>query len=299
MIKKNNINGILLLDKPISLSSNHAIQKIKRHFNIKKLGHTGTLDPLATGLLPVCMGNATRISQFLIDSDKTYDVEIKLGLKTTTGDKEGDIIEEALIDKGITEQTIREILMAFLGDQMQIPPMYSAIKHNGQRLYKLANKGIKIERKSRNIKIYALDLISFNKDILRLTVQCSKGTYIRTLAEDISEKLNTVGHVYSLRRLSIDLFSNHEMHSFDKIMGSENLHKYLLPIDAPLMQLNQVDITEEMSKDFCNGIYLDIRNDYYTEDQFLRIYNHKKDFLGLGQYCNQQIKPKKVMCNNN
>ena len=177
--------------------------------------------------------------------------------------------------------------------------MFSAIKHNGERLYKLAKKGIIVERKTRIIKIYDLDLVSFTNEILRLSVKCSKGTYVRTLAEDIAEKLHTVGHVFSLRRSSIDLFSKQTMHSFDVIMDSNNIDEYLLPIDAPLKHLNRVDISANMSKEFCNGLSLDIRDDSFVSDQFIRIYNQKKDFLGLGQYCDQQIKPKKVIFNNN
>ena len=153
MTQKNNIDGILLLDKPLMMSSNQAIQKIKKKFNIKKLGHTGTLDPLATGLLPVCMGRTTRISQFLIDSDKTYKAKIKLGVKTSTGDKEGEIIEASSVNISHDSLSIDQLLQSFIGKQEQIPPMYSALKHKGERLYKLALKGMDVPRKARSIQI--------------------------------------------------------------------------------------------------------------------------------------------------
>ena len=160
MTQKNNIDGILLLDKPLMMSSNQAIQKIKKKFNIKKLGHTGTLDPLATGLLPVCMGRATRISQFLIDSDKTYQAKIKLGVKTSTGDREGEIIETSYIGNSHDSLSIDQVLQSFVGNQEQIPPMYSALKHKGKRLYKLALQGVDVPRKARSIQIYSINLLS-------------------------------------------------------------------------------------------------------------------------------------------
>ena len=164
MTQKNNIDGILLLDKPLMMSSNQAIQKIKKKFNIKKLGHTGTLDPLATGLLPVCMGRATRVSQFLIDSDKTYQAKIKLGVKTSTGDKEGEIIETSSASVSHDSLIIDQLLQSFIGKQEQIPPMYSALKHKGERLYKLALKGVDVPRKARSIQIHSIKLLSINEN---------------------------------------------------------------------------------------------------------------------------------------
>ena len=185
------------------MSSNQAIQKIKKKFNIKKLGHTGTLDPLATGLLPVCVGRATRISQFLIDSDKTYQAKIKLGVKTSTGDKEGEIIEASSVEISHDSLSIDQLLQSFIGKQEQIPPMYSALKYKGERLYKLALKGVDVPRKARSIQIHSIKLLSINENCLELIIECSKGTYIRTLAEDIANKFGTVGHIDELRRLDI------------------------------------------------------------------------------------------------
>ena len=219
MTQKNNLNGILLLDKPLMLSSNHAIQKIKKQFNVRKVGHTGTLDPLATGLLPVCMGQATRISRFLINSDKTYRALIMLGTRTSTGDKEGEIIETCSSDVSTNTAYIDKVLKSFIGEQKQIPPMYSALKHNGERLYKLAQKGLNVSRKERSINIYSIDLISINDDYLEVIIECSKGTYIRTLAEDIAKKLGTVGHIDQLRRLNIKCFQDQSMFSFNQIMN--------------------------------------------------------------------------------
>ena len=254
MTQKNNIDGILLLDKPLMMSSNQAIQKIKKKFNIKKLGHTGTLDPLATGLLPVCMGRATRVSQFLIDSDKTYQAKIKLGVKTSTGDKEGEIIEASSASISHDSLSIDQLLQSFIGKQEQIPPMYSALKHKGERLYKLALKGVDVPRKARSIQIHSIKLLSINENCLELIIECSKGTYIRTLAEDIANKLGTVGHIDELRRLDIDCFNKPQMHAFDKIMDSATIDQYLLPIDAPLRHLMKVVIGKSESKMFMNGL---------------------------------------------
>ncbi len=184
--KGRNVSGVLLLDKPQGSSSNHALQKVKRLFGAAKAGHTGSLDPLATGMLPVCFGEATKISAFLLEADKRYHLKCQLGVSTTTGDAEGEIVETKDAS-AITEDDIKAVLPEFIGEIEQIPPMYSALKHNGERLYKLARQGIEVERKSRRITIYAIEFISLDNNILELEVSCSKGTYVRTLAEDIND----------------------------------------------------------------------------------------------------------------
>ena len=294
MTQKNNIDGILLLDKPLKMSSNQAIQRIKKKFNIKKLGHTGTLDPLATGLLPVCMGRATRISQFLIDSDKTYQAKIKLGVKTSTGDREGEIIETSYIGNSHDSLSIDQVLQSFVGNQEQIPPMYSALKHKGKRLYKLAHQGVDVPRKARSIQIYSIKLLSNNKEYLELVIECSKGTYIRTLAEDIASNLGTVGHIDELRRLDIKCFQISQMHSFDQIMDSNTIDQYVLPIDAPLKHLMKVDVGKSESKMFMNGLSISVNQMSIDDSEYIRIYDDETRFLGLGTYFEGCIRPKIV-----
>ena len=299
MTQKNNLNGILLLDKPLMLSSNHAIQKIKKQFNIRKVGHTGTLDPLATGLLPVCMGQATRITRFLINSDKTYRALIMLGTRTSTGDKEGEIIETCSSDVSTNTAYIDKVLQSFIGEQKQIPPMYSALKHNGERLYKLAQKGLNVSRKARSINIYSIDLISINHDYLEVIIECSKGTYIRTLAEDIAKKLGTVGHIDQLRRLNIKCFHDQSMFTFNQIMKAKSINQFLLPIDLPLKHLAKKDFSESESSMFINGLSIQTNQRSNNESDYIRIYNDESVFLGLGLYSSGYIKPKIVFSSNN
>jgi len=212
-MNKKDINGILLLDKPFGLSSNAALQKVKRLFQAKKAGHTGSLDPLATGMLPICFGKSTKLAQKFLELDKIYLVTGQLGIKTTTGDTEGEILEQKPVPENLSSETIEKILDLFRGETTQIPPMYSALKHKGQPLYKLARQGITIEREPRNITVYQLDLIQYHPETLtiELKIACSKGTYIRTLIEDIAEALNTVGHVIKLRRTQVGDFQESDM----------------------------------------------------------------------------------------
>jgi len=293
MIQKNNIDGIILLDKPSMMSSNQAIQKIKREFNLNKIGHTGTLDPLATGLLPLCLGKATKIAQFLIDSDKTYLATIKLGVKTSTGDKEGEVIERSSVDLP-DDSEVEQIIQSFVGKQEQIPPMYSALKFNGQRLYKLAIKGIDVPRKSRSIKIHSIDLVSCRNNKIELVIKCSKGTYIRTLAEDIAKEFQSVGHIDQLRRLNISCFNTQEMHNMNKITSSDVLDDFLLPIDTPLGHLQMIEISNKESSMFCNGLSISINLTRPQSELYIRVYDDIGTFLGLAQHSNDCLKPRIV-----
>mgnify|MGYP001099324645 CR=1 FL=1 len=197
--KINKINGILLLDKPSGITSNKALQLTKNIFKAEKAGHTGSLDPIATGLLPICFGQATKVSKYLIESSKTYCVTAKLGIKTTTGDSEGNVLAKET-PENLQNEKIEEVLKLFIGKTKQKPPMFSAIKVNGIRLYKHARKGLTIPRKSRLITVHNICLKNYKEDLLELIIHCSKGTYIRTLVEDIGEQLNTFAHVIRLRR---------------------------------------------------------------------------------------------------
>lgn len=213
---KRNVDGILLLDKPINMTSNHVLQVVKRLFNARKAGHTGSLDPLASGVLPICFGQATKFSQYLLEANKHYRVVGKLGITTTTGDTEGEILENKEIEN-ISLQQIEKALLKFEGVIEQIPSMYSAIKHNGQPLYKLARQGITIDRKPRTLTIFKLELIMYEEGFLELDIVCSKGTYVRTLIEDIGKELGCGAHVVSLRRLGAGVYSEQQSISLQKL----------------------------------------------------------------------------------
>lgn len=206
MSKRNNkgraVNGVVLLDKPLNMSSNQALQKVKRLFNARKAGHTGSLDPLATGMLPLCLGEATKISAFLLDADKTYRFSCRLGSRTATADAEGEVIETCAFEH-ITRDDIDRVVQQFIGDIEQVPPMHSALKKDGQRLYELARKGEEVERQPRKVHIFSLQVLDFHNGEIDLQVHCSKGTYVRTLAEDMGAALGSCAYVSSLQRLSV------------------------------------------------------------------------------------------------
>lgn len=203
------MDGIIIINKPSGYTSHDIVSKIRKNLNIKKVGHTGTLDPLATGVLPILLGNGTKLSKYLINHDKEYIATIKLGVKTDTGDIEGKIIEEKKYSE-CPENKIKEVLESFIGKQEQIPPMYSAIKVNGKKLYEYARKGESIELTPRKIEIYNIELLKIEQNTIKIKIACSKGTYIRSLCEDISEKLNTVGTMSELQRIKVRYIFNRE-----------------------------------------------------------------------------------------
>ncbi len=236
------VTGILLLDKPLGLTSNDALQRIKRLYRAAKAGHTGSLDPLATGLLPVCLGAATKFSAFLLDADKRYRVRVRLGVTTTTADAEGAVVETRPV-VGVDEARVRAVLEQFLGLIDQLPPMYSAIKQGGERLYKLARQGVEVERATRPIHIFSLDLLACEWPEIELDVHCSKGTYVRTLAEDIGRELGCGGHVSRLRRTGVGPYAENvvEFITLDQVRdladqegAAARLDALLLPLDSAL-----------------------------------------------------------------
>lgn len=231
------VDGIVLLDKPEGLTSNAALQRVRRAFRARKAGHTGSLDPLASGLLPICLGQATKASGLLLDAHKTYRARIALGARTTTGDRAGEIAETATVPV-LPEEAIRRLVEGFLGESTQVPPMYSALKHQGERLYRLARQGIEVERAPRRIVIHRLDVLELGPDWLELEVVCSKGTYVRTLAEDIARACGTVGHVATLRRLELGPFRNPAMQTLETIEQAaarpQELDAILVPADEAL-----------------------------------------------------------------
>ncbi len=230
------VSGIVLLDKASGITSNEALQQVKRLFNAKKAGHTGSLDPLATGLLPICLGEATKISQFLLNADKTYIVSWKFGRQTTTADSEGEVVKTASFEH-IKEADLLAVLPEFLGHSKQVPPMYSAIKKDGKALYKLARAGVEISRKPRNIEIYYLNLIEFDtqKNTFKIKVRCSKGTYIRVLVEDIAKKLDTLAFTCALRRIEFAHFKIDQSVPFTKLVSDKaKLISFVLPTTEAL-----------------------------------------------------------------
>jgi len=248
---KRDINGILLLDKPRDISSNGALQRVKRLFGARKAGHTGNLDVLATGLLPICFGEATKVCAFLLDADKSYASEFQLGAVTSTGDREGEIIRRGSL-AGLDRAAIVRALAGFRGEIEQVPPMYSALKRCGQPLYKLARQGIEVERKPRKVVISQIELIKFSGDRLTVEVTCSKGTYIRTLAEDIGDVLGCGAHVHSLRRLGAGPFTIDDALSLEQIReiadsddSYAELDKRLLATDTALVDLPDVHLTDD------------------------------------------------------
>ncbi|MFX4307867.1 tRNA pseudouridine(55) synthase TruB [Acinetobacter soli] len=263
---KRPISGVFLLNKPLGLSSNGVLQKVRWLFRAQKAGHTGALDPLATGLLPICLGEATKFSHYLLDSTKRYQTVVKLGQTTTTGDVEGDIVQTRPVPV-LTRDLIETVLAQFRGEIQQIPPMYSALKRDGRPLYELARKGVEIEREARPITIYDLSLIDFDADSLTLDVTCSKGTYIRVLGEDIGEALGCGGHLKALHRTQtghFDLIPEYTLEYLEQLNESER-DVLLLPPYAPVEYLPKVQIPDGRLKFFCNGQESNIDHDAASE----------------------------------
>ncbi|KXZ68450.1 tRNA pseudouridine(55) synthase TruB [Acinetobacter venetianus] len=248
------LSGVFLLNKPLGLSSNSALQKVRRLFNAQKAGHTGALDPLATGLLPICLGEATKFSHYLLDSTKRYQTTVKLGQTTSTGDVEGDVLQERVVPT-LNQEKIEAVLEQFRGDIQQVPPMYSALKRDGRPLYELARKGIEIEREARPVTIYELKLIEFSEDDLTLDVTCSKGTYIRVLGEDIGEALGCGGHLTKLHRTQTGHFEIDPSYTIEYLesLSQEQRDALLLPVFSPVAHFPRVQLPEGREKYFGNG----------------------------------------------
>ena len=297
--KGNDVDGILLLDKPLGISSNAALQKVRYLFKAKKAGHTGSLDPLATGVLPICFGEASKVTSFLLDSNKRYTCTLQLGQTTTTGDKEGDILQERNIPD-ITAEDVEKILTQFCGKIQQIPPMYSALKHNGQPLYKLARQGIEIKRKSRHIHIFELRLIDTTENSLTLDVHCSKGTYIRTLAQDIGEALGCGAHLSLLRRTEVEPFDCQKLYRMDDI---EHLAKdgaltpLLLPIESALIKHPSLVLTADEVKKIQNG--LKVSRADIPQANIIKLYGEDQHFIGIGRYSSKNLLAAKRLMKTN
>ena len=279
------INGVVLLDKASGSSSNHVLQQVKRLFGANKAGHTGSLDPLASGLLPICLGQATKVAQFLLDGDKRYFVRAKFGQVSSTGDSEGKIVNFGST-QGIDESSIRAILLKFIGDINQVPPMYSALKHKGIPLYKLARKGIEIERSSRPVTIHEINFLNLDDAVISLEVSCSKGTYIRTLVEDIGKSLGCGGHVVELRRTGfahLDLSGSKTYEQLSKLkeQNLESLDSVILSADEMLPNLKSVYLDSDQTRDIKLGKKIEYLG--FSNSHKLKLYDHNKQFLGIGE----------------
>jgi len=280
-----NISGVVLLDKDSGSSSNHALQQVKRLFNASKAGHTGSLDPLASGLLPICLGQATKLAKFLLDEDKRYFVRAKLGQTSSTGDSEGKITRFGST-QGIDESSIRAILPNFIGGINQVPPMYSALKRNGTPLYKLARKGIEIERDSRLVTVHEINFLNLEDAVVSLEVHCSKGTYIRTLVEDIGKSLECGGHVVELRRIGfahVELSDAKTYQQLSKLKEEslEILDSVLISADKMLPNLKSVYLDSEQTRDIRLG--KKIKYPGFNTSHKLKLYDNDKQFLGIGE----------------
>jgi tRNA pseudouridine55 synthase len=292
MTTKRNIHGILLLDKRLGISSNRALQEAKRLLNANKAGHTGSLDPLATGLLPICFGEATKISGMMLDDDKRYQVTIQLGIKTDTGDLEGNVVETKPVPE-FTVETVRTILEKFTGEIDQVPPMYSALKQNGKKLYELARSGITVDRKARRITIFELNLLDTQQDTLELDVHCSKGTYIRSLAEDIGEELGCGATVQTLRRTQAGQFRIEQAFTIEQLqeLDGQQLLDTLIAVDAPLQAMPAVYLDNQQARAIKFGQVLDLDESLLGS---VRMYA-TTEFLGLGEMrLNGKLAPKKL-----
>ncbi|MEX0731882.1 MAG: tRNA pseudouridine(55) synthase TruB [Aquisalimonadaceae bacterium] len=292
------IDGILLLDKPEGLSSNQALQRVRRLYQARKAGHTGSLDPLATGLLPVCLGEGTKISGFLLDADKRYRVRCRLGVTTTTGDSEGETLRTRPVP-AVDGVALERAMAALRGPIDQVPPMYSALKHNGERLYKLARQGLEVERKARPVIIHAFDLIARDGEDLTLDVHCSKGTYVRTLVEDLGELLGCGGHVTMLRRTALGPFEQPAMTTLDSLAelaaagGLAALDDRLLPVEAGLSRWPDVRLQEDAAHYILQGQA--VRVPAAPDTGMVRLFGPDR-FLGMGIMLDDgRVAPKRLL----
>lgn len=292
------VNGILLLDKPIGITSNDALQQVKRLFDARKAGHTGNLDPMASGLLPLCLGEATKVSAFLLDADKRYRGTCKLGVRTNTGDADGEVVETRPVSN-LSEAQVREVMARFLGEIEQVPPMHSAIKHQGQPLYKLAHQGLEVERQPRRVTIYELDLLRLSADELEIDVRCSKGTYIRTLAEDIGEALGCGAHLNQLRRTMAGPFTDSGMVTLEQLKqgllegGQAAIDALLLPVESALADWPAVQLTANLAYYVRQGQGVQVSQ--APTHGLVRLFGPEGEFIGVGHILDDgRVAPKRL-----
>jgi tRNA pseudouridine55 synthase len=293
--KGRDVHGVLLLDKPAGYSSNQAVQKVRWLFKARKAGHTGSLDPFATGMLPICLGEASKTAGFMLDASKTYVARALLGQATATGDVEGEVVNELPVPD-LDRSTLTETLARFEGTIEQVPPMYSALKHQGKPLYELARAGKEVPRQPRPVTIHALELLDWDSPVLVFRVHCSKGTYIRTLAEDIARELGTCAHLQGLRRLDVEPFREEEMITLEQLLARADegtLDQCLLAPDAGLADWPQLRLDEEHSQRFGHGN--PVVSPLETAG-LVRVLDASGHLLGLGEVtADGQLRPRRLM----
>lgn len=278
------MDGLILINKQKGFTSHDVVNVIRKKLNTKKVGHTGTLDPNATGVLPILVGKATKISKYLMEHDKTYIATIKLGEKTDTGDSEGQVIEEKSIPADLKKEDINNALQNFFGKQKQVPPMYSAIKINGKKLYEYAREGKEVKLEAREIEIYKIELLEYQNNKIKFEVECSKGTYIRTLCEDIAKKLGTVGYMEELQRTKVNNFRIEDSILLDDIT-LKNAEKNMIKIEEVFKEKETIELDNKKLELFLNGVKLT----YNLPNSIYRIYNNEQ-FIGIGVIENKLLK---------
>lgn len=290
------MNGVLNIFKPKGMTSFDVVREVKKICKIKKVGHTGTLDPEATGVLPVCIGKATKIIDYIMDSEKIYDVEFKLGIKTTTYDLEGEILEER-DPSNLKDSDILDAINSFRGEYSQVPPMYSALKQNGVRLYELARKGIEVEREGRNITIYNIEEIKINNPYVSMKVTCSKGTYIRSLCFDIGEKLGVFAAMTDLCRVKTSKFTIENSINITGL-SSDNLKENLISIEEALEEYDKIIVLNKFAKLLVNGVNVfdsRLTKDKIIVDKLYRVYDEDNQIIGIGRKNNNGFKIEKLL----
>ncbi|MDX1705063.1 tRNA pseudouridine(55) synthase TruB [Pseudidiomarina sp.] len=298
------IHGVVLLDKPLHLTSNAALQQVRRFFNANRAGHTGALDPLASGLLPLCFGEATKVSHFALEADKTYEVTAQLGIRTTTSDAEGEIVSQQ--DVAVSQAQVEQVIAGFIGDQQQSPSMFSALKHEGRPLYHYARQGIEVPRKTRPISIRSIRQIDFAGDLLTLEVTCSKGTYIRTLIDDMGQELGCGAHVAQLRRTWIQgvegpMMSMTELADVAAKTNQDQgdyaaMDALLLPNDAVIQQIPEVWLSDPESSKFLAGNGANVASPIPPDASHVRVRRQSDNaLLGIGRPEAGKLQPKRVM----
>lgn len=275
------VSGILLFDKPSEISSNSALGKVKSLLGVRKAGHTGNLDPIATGLLPICFGEATKAAGFFLNADKRYRTVVRLGESTTTGDREGELIERRQVI--VTKRKVQKALDEFIGEYDQLPPMYSAVKINGEPLYKYARQGIEVQRKTRRVRVYEIKLLDFDVSSVEIELKCSSGYYVRVLAHQLGEKLACGAHVESLRRFAVGNLHVDDSYSIDdieQISSVEQRRELLIPCDQTLTHLPKIDLSSDAAYYLCRGQA--VRAGNLPSEGVVRLYEDSVGFLGIG-----------------
>ena len=294
----NAVDGVLLLDKPLGKTSNQALQTAKRSLNACKAGHTGSLDPIATGLLPLCFGEATKLSHFLLDADKRYQATFRLGQVTTTYDSEGEVVNEVPVS--VTRKEIEQAMLAFIGEIEQIPPMYSAIKHGGQALYKLARAGVEVERSPRQVTVNDFRLLALRESEIDVEIACTKGTYIRTLAHDLGQRLGCGAHVTGLRRLAVGKITIEQatpLSALEAIPDIKSRIGLLLPADAMLTEIPVIQLTALAAHYLRQGQPVTAR--HALRDGWVRLYDETQHFLGVGEVLDDgRVAPRRLLANH-